>query len=59
MELAERLVAGSPDLKVVYMSGYTSEDVNAELLSRTHASFIQKPYGQAELVKVVRDCLDQ
>ena len=59
VELAERLVAGSPDLKVVYMSGYTSEDVNAELLSRTHASFIQKPYGQAELVKVVRDCLDQ
>ncbi len=26
---------------------------------RNHASFIQKPYGTAELTKVVRDCLDK
>jgi len=59
MELAERLITETPALKVVFMSGYTSEDVSSELLQRTRASFIQKPYGTAELTKVVRDCLDK
>jgi signal transduction histidine kinase/CheY-like chemotaxis protein/HAMP domain-containing protein len=57
--LAERLVAETPQLKVIFMSGYTSDDVSAELLERTNASFIQKPYGHAELTKIVRDCLDR
>jgi len=59
MELAERLVAEAPKVKIVFMSGYTSDDVNPEVLQRTNASFIQKPYGTAELTKIVRDCLDQ
>ena len=59
MELAERLITETPALKVVFMSGYTSEDVSSELLQRTRASFIQKPYGTAELTKIVRDCLDK
>ena len=59
VELAERLVADTPELKVIFMSGYTSEDVSPELLQRTNASFIQKPYGQAELIKIIRDCLDR
>jgi signal transduction histidine kinase/ActR/RegA family two-component response regulator/HAMP domain-containing protein len=59
VDLASRLTAEAPALKVVFMSGYTAEEVNADLLQRTHASFIQKPYGTAELTKVVRDCLDK
>ena len=59
VELAERLVAETPQLKVVFMSGYTSDDVSAEMLARTNASFIQKPYGHAELTQTVRDCLDR
>ena len=59
VELAERLVKEMPQLKVIFMSGYTSDDVSAEMLQRTNASFIQKPYGHAELTKVVRDCLDK
>ena len=59
VELAERLVTEMPQLKVIFMSGYTSDDVSAEMLQRTNASFIQKPYGHAELTKVVRDCLDK
>lgn len=59
VELAERLVTEAPSLKVVFMSGYTSDDVSPELLERTNGSFIQKPYGQAELTKVVRNCLDR
>lgn len=59
VELAEKLVTDKPDLKVVFMSGYTSDDISPELLQRNNASFIQKPYGHAELAAVVRDCLDQ
>jgi signal transduction histidine kinase/CheY-like chemotaxis protein len=58
VELAERLTVSAPSLRVVFMSGYTAEEVSPELLARTHASFIQKPYGHAELTKIVRDCLD-
>jgi FixJ family two-component response regulator len=58
VELAERLVTETPELKVIFMSGYTAEDVSAEMLQRTNASFIQKPYGHAELTKIVRECLD-
>jgi hypothetical protein len=29
------------------------------MLTRTRASFLAKPYTQAELAKTVRDCLDQ
>jgi len=59
VELAERLVHEAPELKVVFMSGYTADDISAELLERTNASFIQKPYSHDELIKVVRDCLDK
>jgi signal transduction histidine kinase/ActR/RegA family two-component response regulator/HAMP domain-containing protein len=59
VELAEQLVTGQPQLKVVFMSGYTAEEINASLLERNHASFIQKPYGHADLAKIVRDCLDR
>jgi signal transduction histidine kinase/CheY-like chemotaxis protein/HAMP domain-containing protein len=59
LELAERLMAEAPELKVIFMSGYTSEDVSTELAHRANTSFIQKPYGHGELVKVVRECLDK
>jgi FixJ family two-component response regulator len=58
VELAEALVAESPNLKVVYMSGYTADEINDDVLLRTHASFIQKPYGHAELSQAVRKALD-
>jgi signal transduction histidine kinase/CheY-like chemotaxis protein len=59
LELAEHLITVAPELKVVFMSGYTSDDIAAELAHRANTSFIQKPYGHGELVKVVRDCLDK
>ncbi|HTL72732.1 MAG TPA: ATP-binding protein [bacterium] len=59
VELAEALVADKPDLKVVFMSGYTSDDISPELLQRNNASFIQKPYGHVELAGAVRACLDR
>jgi two-component system cell cycle sensor histidine kinase/response regulator CckA len=55
-ELAQRLVASRPSVKVLYMSGYTEDAV-------VHAgaaagAFLAKPFGRADLVRKVRELLD-
>jgi len=57
-ELAQRLLAGQPHLKVIFTSGYTANEVNPEILARTRARFLQKPYTHDVLAKTVRDTLD-
>ena len=42
-ELAERLLAGQPGLKVVFTSGYTANEVNPKMLARTRARFLPNP----------------
>jgi signal transduction histidine kinase/ActR/RegA family two-component response regulator/HAMP domain-containing protein len=59
VDLAERLLADRPDLKIIFTSGYTSTEINAELLSRSQARFLQKPYSVTTLARAVRDCLDR
>ncbi len=59
VDLAGQLLAGRPGLKIVFTSGYTANEVNQEMLTRTGASFLSKPYTHTELAKTVRDCLDQ
>jgi signal transduction histidine kinase/CheY-like chemotaxis protein/HAMP domain-containing protein len=58
-DLVEHLLTSRPRLKVVFASGYTADEVNQNVLARTRASFLAKPYSHAELAKTVRDCLDQ
>jgi two-component system cell cycle sensor histidine kinase/response regulator CckA len=58
-ELGERLRALSPDLKIIYMSGYTDD-----VLVRTGAlgpgmSFLQKPLRPEVLAAKVREALDR
>jgi len=57
-ELAQRLLAGQPHLKIIFTSGYTANEVNAEMLTKTRARFLQKPYTHDMLAKIVRDTLD-
>jgi CheY-like chemotaxis protein len=57
-ELAQRLLAGQPHLKIVFTSGYTANEVSAEMLTKTRASFLQKPYTHDMLAKTVREALD-
>jgi signal transduction histidine kinase/CheY-like chemotaxis protein/HAMP domain-containing protein len=59
VDLAERLLADRPDLKIIFTSGYTSAEINAELLSRSQARFLQKPYSYTTLARAVRDGLDR
>ena len=57
-DLAERLRAESPQLKVVFTSGY-SDDVVGEEFVRSHGlNYLQKPYHPQKLALVVRECLD-
>ncbi|MGD0253627.1 MAG: ATP-binding protein [Verrucomicrobiota bacterium] len=57
-ELAQRLLAGQPHLKIIFTSGYTANEVNPEMLAKTRAHFLQKPYTHDMLAKIVRDTLD-
>jgi len=56
-QLAERFLAERPALKVLYMSGYTDEPVNADDASGA-AAFLQKPFTPDVLARTVRDVLD-
>jgi signal transduction histidine kinase/ActR/RegA family two-component response regulator len=59
MDLAGQLLLGQPELKIIFTSGYTANEVSPELLAKTRAHFLQKPYAHNELAKAVRDCLDR
>jgi two-component system cell cycle sensor histidine kinase/response regulator CckA len=56
-ELSEALAAARPGLPVLFMSGYTGEDVLARSLLPETAPFIQKPFAPEELVARVRTLL--
>ncbi len=57
-ELVERLTSQRPDLKVLYISGYTNDEVVRRGVRRTEAHFLQKPFTSQELMRKVRQVLD-
>jgi len=59
VDLANRLLAQQPQLKVVFASGYTVDDISTDFLSRNNdARFLQKPYTRAALARAVREAID-
>jgi PAS domain S-box-containing protein len=57
-ELAEKLRAEQPLLKVIYTSGY-STDILEKVPSLVDGfNFLQKPYHSLKLAQTVRNCLD-
>ena len=59
VELAEQLLALRSSLKVLFISGYADHEISPEVLARTGALFLQKPFSQSVLARTVRDCLDR
>ena len=59
VDLAEQLLASRPQLRIVFTSGYAANEVNREVLAKTRARFLPKPYSHDELAHAVRDCLDK
>jgi PAS domain S-box-containing protein len=57
-QLAERLLAQAPGLKVILTSGYSSEVLGRDFKTRRGLAFVPKPYEPATLLQTVRDCLD-
>jgi len=57
VELATRLRSVYPDVRVLYMSGYTDDVLGADELRMPFTSFLRKPFGTAELTSAVRDLL--
>ncbi len=57
-ELAERLMAEMPGLRVLYTSGYTDDDILRHGVSERDAPFLAKPFTPDELVERVRALLD-
>jgi CheY-like chemotaxis protein len=58
-ELGQRLALLDPDLPILYMSGYTGDDVVHRGLLDPGAPFQQKPFTPAILASKVRTMLDQ
>lgn len=57
-DLAEKLQAVKPALKVIFASGYSVDEINHPLLKDKRAAFIQKPYTHHSLTTTVREWLD-
>ncbi len=58
-DLAETLLSHSPDLKILFMSGYTSDVISHHGVFGKGVCFIQKPFRIRELACKVREILDQ
>jgi CheY-like chemotaxis protein len=59
VELANKLLAQRQQLRIVFASGYTVDDISTDFLTRNNnARFLQKPYTRANLARAVREALD-
>ena len=58
-ELGERLLREKPQLKVIYMSGYSAEVFNKELAASEGIAFLAKPFPAQTLARTIRTCLDK
>ncbi|MGB7025606.1 MAG: PAS domain S-box protein [Candidatus Acidiferrales bacterium] len=57
-ELANNLAAKHPDMRVLYMSGYTSDSIVRHGVLEPGISFIEKPFAQEALMHKLREVLD-
>ncbi|MBD3179476.1 MAG: PAS domain-containing protein, partial [Candidatus Latescibacteria bacterium] len=57
-ELADSILSENPDVKVLFMSGYTDDEVLRRGVYRSGAHFLQKPFTPQQLAGKVREVLD-
>ncbi len=56
--LSERLAEARPELKVLYLSGYSDDAIVNHGVLMPGAAFLQKPFTRASLTRKVREVLD-
>ena len=57
VEVAERLATARPEMKVLFMSGYTDHTLVSQYGLGTDVGFIQKPLESADLIAAVQRVL--
>ena len=57
-ELAKRLTSFHPELKVLYMSGYTGDALSQHGLGSRDAFLLEKPFSMGNLARKVREVLE-
>jgi len=56
--LAERLLAEHPEMRILYMSGYTDDLIRPDGTINPPGAFLQKPFTPRSLARAVRNALD-
>ena len=59
LELAERLQARKPGLRVIISSGYSAEIAQTGRITQAGIAYLPKPYEMKKLADTVRACLDR
>ena len=57
-QLAERLRALAPSMRILFMSGYSDEAVQRHGELSAAAAFLEKPFTEGTLARKVREVLD-
>ncbi len=57
--LAKKALARFPAIKIIYVSGYSDNHIVHDGLLEQGVNFLQKPYSQQNLAKIVRKVLNQ
>ncbi len=57
-ELAKRLAAKNPHMKILFMSGYIGDDIVRQGVQEIDVPFLQKPFAPLTLARTVREILD-
>jgi nitrogen-specific signal transduction histidine kinase/ActR/RegA family two-component response regulator len=57
-ELVDQLLSARPKLKVLYISGYTNDEIVRRGITGTDAALVQKPFTSEDLMRKVREVLD-
>ncbi|WP_020677923.1 ABC transporter substrate-binding protein [Geopsychrobacter electrodiphilus] len=57
-ELSEKLMLLRPDMKVLFLSGYTADIISSQGVIEYRAHFLQKPFSLEVLASKVREVLD-
>jgi len=55
----DEMVAAVPGLKVLFLSGYSSDAIHDSFVLRSGVPFLQKPFGPGVLARRVREVLDK
>ncbi len=57
-QLADTLKASRPDIRILYISGYTADVIAQQGVLEKNVHFLQKPFSVGALAKKVREVLD-